>query len=288
MSANTAKSKQAKAAPMEAELITTEAGTQDYSHLPLNEQAAMRCKARIEGALKGATVAYYDMAFGLLEAYENDYAKIWGYDNFADYVEKSLDMRYRSAYYMVEIGKVARTYEIDRVLIERIGWTKMKEIASFITANPDKKQQYLDMAESMSTSQLKEALGSEVRMTEGSGAKPAIMRLSMKLEGDAANMVNDGLALACGDIGKEDVSLAFQHIVGEWLVARGSSPTATSLEDWTAYLEKTYGVKLVRAEAADSIDALLSGREATSASEDAALEDLLNATEDDLDELLKS
>jgi hypothetical protein len=107
----------------------------------------------------------------------------------------------------------------------------------------------------------------------------------MKLEGDAANIVNDGLNLAYGDIGKEDVGLAIQHIVGEWLVARGSAPVATTLEDWQKYLKKTYGVDLVRAESADSIDALLTGAP-TSDDEEMALDHLITSTQSDLDSLL--
>ena len=59
------------------------------------------------------------------------------------------------------------------------------------------------------------------------------------------------------------------------------------MENWIAYLEKTYAVKLVRAEEADSIDALLTGDVKTEAEEDMALEDLLNSTEYELDALTK-
>ena len=271
----------------EAELLPAETRQNDYSHLPINEQAAFRCKDRIEYAAKSASIAFYDMAMGLLEAYENDYAKIWGYENFSEYVEKSLDMKYRSAYYMVEIGKVSRKYEIDRGQIERIGWTKMREIASFIQEKPEEAHRYLSMAENMSATQLKEALNAEVRMTAGREAAPAVMRLSMKLEWDSANLVNDGLVMAYGDIGKEDVALALQHIVGEWLVARGATPTSATLEDWVAYLKKTYGVTLVRAEESDSIDALLAGGGSSTEVDDQTLEDLLSSTEDELSDLTK-
>lgn len=271
----------------EAELLPAERKGAEYSHLPVNEQAAFRCKDRIENAAKSASIAFYDMAMGLLEAYENDYARIWGYENFSEYVEKSLDMKYRSAYYMVEIGKVSRKYEIDRNQIERIGWTKMREIASFIQEKPEEAQRYLEMAENMSATQLKEALSAEVRMTAGREAAPAVMRLSMKLEGDSANLVNDGLIMAYGDIGKEDVALALQHIVGEWLVARGAALASSTLEDWISYLKKTYGVTLVRAEESDSIDALLAGGGQGADVDDQTLEDLLSATEDDLSDLTK-
>jgi hypothetical protein len=282
--------KQAAKAPAadapKAELLPAHPDVKDYSNLPVNERAAFMCKDRIENASKNASTAFYDISMGLLEAYENDYARIWGFTNFSDYVEGSLDMKYRSAYYLVEIGKIVRKFNIDRGQIERIGWTKMKEIAGYISAKPEEAGHYLALAESMSVSNLKEALGSEAKITEGSDARPAIMRLSLKLEGDSANMVNDGLALAYGDIGKEDVNLALSHIIGEWLVARGASPKASTLEDWQSYLEKVYGVKLVKAEEADAIDALLAGGETQAGEDDTALEELLNSTESELDGLV--
>ena len=267
----------------EGELLP--AGKDTHSGLPLNERKALECRERIETAAKNASTAFYDMSMGLLEAYENDYAKIWGYENFSDYVESALDMKYRSAYYMVEVGKVSRQFAIDRGQIERIGWTKMKEIASFIQEKPEDAKHYIEMAESMSVRQLQDSLRAEVRMTEQREARPAILRLSMKFEGEGADIVSGALTTAYADIGRDDAALAFQHIAGEWLMARGATPAA-ALEDWLSYLKNVYGVTLVRSESADSLDALLTG-EATTSADDLALEDLLSSDRNEVADLAK-
>ena len=106
---------------VQTELMPKEA----TAELSIHEQKAAQCKERIETAHKGASVAFYDMSMGLLEAFENEYPKVWGYENFSDYVEKALDMKYRTAYYMVEIGKVVRDLAIDKGRVQRIGWTKL-------------------------------------------------------------------------------------------------------------------------------------------------------------------
>lgn len=271
-----------------AEVMGTEMETEMENTTPMVREGASvhsiqaeKCRQRIEDAIRGANVAFYDLSMGLLEAYENDYAKDWGYDNWTQYVEGKLDMKYRTAYYMVEIAKAVRQLGISKERVQKIGWTKLKEITGVITSKPNESEKYLDMAENMSTSELREALHSEVKLTEGKEATAAIMRMSLKFEGDAAGIMSDGLSLAYGDIGKEDVSLALSHIVGEWLLARGGNVQSSTLEDWVAYIKKVYGVTMVKATDEEGIDALLADRdevmevEATEAEDDAALEELL-------------
>ena len=255
------------------------------TELSIHEQKAAQCKERIENAHKGASVAFYDMAMGLLEASENEYPRVWGYENFSDYVEKALDMKYRTAYYMVEIGKVVRDLAIDKDRVQRIGWTKLKEIAGVLRDQPTDANKYLTMAESMSTTQLQDALRSDVKLTESKDAKPALMRMSLKFEGDSAAVLSDGLSMAYGDIGRDDASLALTHIVGEWLIARGGTPQSSTLEDWISFLKSAYGVDLVKAESQESIDSLLIDADATQVSD--SVDALLSSADDDLDELLK-
>jgi hypothetical protein len=268
-----------------AELLSAETGGEkDYSSLPARERAAFRCKDRIGDALGKSTLAFYDLSCALLEAYDEDYPKVWGFTNFIDYVESELGMKYRSAYYLVEVGRIIKKYNIDTDQAKRIGWTKMKEITSYIQAKPDEASRYLDMAENMSRRELQDQLSSEVKVTDSAEGRPQVMRVSLKLEADAASILSDALALAYGDLGREDVSMAFQHIASEWLVARGGTPGGVTLETWLQYLEQAYGVKLVRSSPDESIDALLSGK-SSGEDDDAALEELLSSTEDELSQL---
>jgi hypothetical protein len=267
-----------------SELLPVEAaGTRDYSDLPAREQAAFRCKDRIGDALGKSTLAFYDLSCGLMEAYDENYHKIWGYANFVDYVEAELGMKYRSAYYLIEVGRIIKKFNIDTDQAKRIGWTKMREITSYIQKTPDDANRYLDMAENMSRRDLQEQLQSEseVKVTDAVNARPQVMRLSLKLEADAASIISDALALAYGDLGREDAVMAFQHIASEWLISRGGTPSGVTLDTWLSYLENSYGVKLVQSSSDESIDALLSG-DSAGEEDKAALEELLSSTEDEL------
>jgi hypothetical protein len=57
------------------------------------------------------------------------------------------------------------------------------------------------------------------------------------------------------------------------------------VEDWVDYLEKAYGVKLVRATAEESLDALLADGPQDMENDDATLEELLSSTASDLAEM---
>jgi hypothetical protein len=114
------------------------------------------------------------------------------------------------------------------------------------------------MAENMSTSQLKEELRTEIKVTDGRDSSPGIMRMSFKFEGDSMKLMSDALNLAYSEIGREDAESALEHMAAEWLMLKGTATEAVAdLDDWIAYLEKQFGVKLSRTETHESIDAVL-------------------------------
>jgi hypothetical protein len=256
----------------------------DYSHLPINEQAALRCKDRIEASLSGYTRSLYDMALGFLEAYENDYAKLWGFDAFQTYVEVHLGLKIRFVYYMIDVGKMIRKYDIPAEQVQRIGWTKLSKITASIQEHPDEAARYLEMAENLNRTELEDSLKSEIFATPGREATPDKFRLACVFTGQEASVIQDAIGIAYGDIGQPNATLAIQHIAGEWLVQRGSAQSGVTLEDWTHHLERTFNVRLVRAESEDSIDAIITGSGATE-EDDRALDDLLNSTPEEIEEL---
>ena len=256
----------------------------NFSDISVREEAAKRCRRRISQALHGASVAFYDMALGLLEAHEQEYHREWGFESFREYVEKELDMKYRTAYYMVEIAQMARNLGIDAERIKQIGWTKMRVITGAISNNPEESEKYLHMAESMSQRDLQNAVRSEILMKEAQESKPAVMRMSLKFEGDSAGILSDALSIAYADIGREDVTQALAHIAGEWLMARGGSASASTLEQWIDFIKKTFGVTLVQTGSEEVIDTILT--DTLTPNDEEAIDAQLSG-DDALDELLK-
>ena len=240
------------------------------------EAKANECRVRIKNSFLTATKAFYDLSQDLLEAYDNDYPRLWGYANFVSYCDGELDMKSSMAYGLLDVARTVNELSIPRSRVEAIGWSKMNQLSKALTENPDDADRLLGMAENMSRRDLHEALKQEVTVTDAKAAKAATVRISLKFEGDAAAVVSDGLALAYSEIGQENASLALTHVMGEWLMARNGGAQSASLEDWTAYLEKLYGVKLVKAEASEDLNMILDAKTSTQEEEDdAALEDLL-------------
>lgn len=247
---------------------------------PESQDRATQVREMIEGAVNNMTVAFYDLAVGLYEAYAKNYAQIWGYQNFEAYVTGRLDMKYRRAIYLVDCGKAIVEIGIDREKVQHIGWTKFKEISALIQKKPEEADRYLALAEGVSASQLKEELRKEVEIKQGREATAGVMRMSLKFEGDAMNVVADAIRIANGELGKEDVHASIGHICAEWLMAKSAVGTASSLDDWLLYLERTYGVRLQRVTSEESLESLLEGGEA-SAAEEASIESMLGGEEDD-------
>jgi hypothetical protein len=82
------------------------------------------CRRKITAAYRGAAIAYYDIAVGLLEVWDNDYAKDWGYRNFQDFVETELDMKYRTGYYYVEIARAVKKFNISKGQVQKLAGRK--------------------------------------------------------------------------------------------------------------------------------------------------------------------
>jgi len=272
----------AKAAKKESKAIVKKKGSKVT---PISSKAN-QCRERIERAVINMTTNFVDLSTAMLEAYDNDYASEWGFPNFKEYVEGHLGLKYRKCMYWVNGARAIRELNLDPEQINKIGWTRFKEIAPILLEEPRRQKELLKMAENLSSRQLQEKLREEpgIKQREGKPASAGVMRMSAKFEGDAMSVVSDGLNLAYSELGIEDISAAVQHIVSEWLMTKGTGGQNVSLEDWLNYLEKTYSVKLVKAELDDSLESILTDdatQEAEAGGGDDELESLLGGSGDE-------
>lgn len=72
----------------------------------------------------------FEMADLLAETHDKNYWSDWGFQSFGHYVQESLDIKERQAYYLIQIVTVSRKLNIDRNEIEGIAISKLKEIFS--------------------------------------------------------------------------------------------------------------------------------------------------------------
>ena len=269
------------------EIVTQETMGAINLSLPLEERAA-ECRRAIQDARHQATVASFDLALRIMEASENGYASIWGFRDFDEYAERELQMGVRKAYYFAEVGKAIRSAKLTKEQVDKVGWTKMKEIAKLIMDKPQDAQRYLGMAETLSTKQLQDALRAEretVRVTEGQASTPSVIRMDLKFEAEAGRIVSDAIKLASTEMGVEgNNSLAVQHITAEWLQMKGADSSITTVEDWISHLERIFGVKLQVIQSDESVEAILG--ESAAAGEEEKIDQGLASVDSELDDLL--
>lgn len=94
----------------------------------------------------------------MLEFFENDYHKFFGYTRFGEWVENAgLEIGSRQAYYYVTIGKRARDLGLDKEKLLEIPISNLKEILSL---DPEKYETeirgLLEEADSLSTEEVKD------------------------------------------------------------------------------------------------------------------------------------
>jgi len=258
-----AKGKKAEGKKTEGELLVPEV---------LDGSRSEQVRQELRDARRNVTTTFYNLACNLHEAWENEYHLRWNFDSFKEYVEQELGEVYRKTMYIVNCGKTIKKLGLKADQVEGIGWTKFKEVAPILLEDPSREKELLKLAGEKSASELKDELDKQKRELKGVEAKPPGVRLNLKFYDDAANVVNSAIAVAAEEIGKQDVSMAVNHIMAEWLMAKNNPAEGATLDDWTAYLEKTYGVKLQRVEAEEDINAILGSEEENKIEEEASSE----------------
>lgn len=198
---------------------------------------------------------YLAMAQLLSEAYHKDFYAEWGFKDFREYVETELDVHYRKAMYLVDIWDKVKQLGLSKAKVAKLGWTKMKDIASVVTAENQK--EWLEKAEKMNSRELTEAVKvSRSADTSQAGPVPTITTMTFRLSEAEANIVTEALEEAKKLTETENVVVALEMICQDWLEAKGISPSRTNLEDRIKFMEAAYGVEITwKAKSAETPEA---------------------------------
>jgi hypothetical protein len=114
----------------------------------------------MEGIMTLSNEALYEKALGIAN---NDPDNFWDLgralrrllDRDPDLFQKLLDntdVGSRKAYYLVEINRAFEPLQVARARLLKLGWTKLQLIAGEV--NQDTVEEWLEVAESLSTKQL--------------------------------------------------------------------------------------------------------------------------------------
>jgi hypothetical protein len=191
--------------------------------------------------------SYVDLAKLLAEAYHKEFYLEWGFADFKEYCDAELDVQYRKAMYLVEVADCIKKYKIPIKDVEKLGWTKMKDLATVITE--ENLKEWIAKAKELSSRELTEQVKiSRQEDGEGRGAVPQVTTMKFTMGEAEANVITEALEeakklLEGGDSAQQSV-LALEMICQDWLEAKGAVPERTRLSDHLKYLERIYGVTL--------------------------------------------
>ena len=121
---------------------------------------------------KGGTKNFYDLARFLAPLHDLRPALL-------KKVEERSNLRRRTLYYLVDVGRMLRNYHIDKAQAERIGWTKLQILASYLNKNDavsdEELTRLLETAAEKKAHELPSVLAGKSRKTR---SRTVLLRLS--------------------------------------------------------------------------------------------------------------
>jgi hypothetical protein len=206
-------------------------------------------RAEIQDANRQVESEYLKMAKLLNEAYHRDYFIEWGFEDWRSYTENELDIHYRKAMYFVDVWDTVKKLNLPMGQVEKLGWTKMKDLTRVMTEKNAK--EWLEKAKKLSTRELTE----EVRVTRkketGRSEGPETIKLNLIMGEDEGNIVLDAIEEAKKLTESPNEVVALGMICQDWQEMKGAKPTRASLEAHCRFLKKVYGVDVGRVEEAE-------------------------------------
>ena len=117
----------------------------------------------------------------------------------------------------------------------------MKELVDII--NEKNAEEWLEKAEKLSSRELTAEV-KVIRKKTGTDRRPTSTTLKIPMQEAEASVILEGIEEAKKLCETDDMAVALEMIVQDWMELKGASPERTSLEDHIQFLEKAYGVKV--------------------------------------------
>lgn len=207
----------------------------------LLREDAIRARDMIESG-------YMLLAKCLYDIYHQDvFSTYWNYDSFEDYIDKEIQIAYRKAMYLVEIYGKAKLLNMDMERLERMGWSKARELIRVV--DESNVSEWMDRAENCTVKELNIQVKKEKDKTSDKSSiveeAPIITTITFKLGMAEHAIIDDALQESKSLINSNDLALALANICQEWMETKGVVPQHSTLEDHIAHLQQVYGRKLV-------------------------------------------
>lgn len=197
--------------------------------------------------LNAVEKSYLELAKLINEAYHQQfYREKWGYETFDEYCRTELDMAYRSAINFVHIWDKVLELNLPHEEVEKLGWTKMKDLVNVM--DDENYKEWIESAKTMSTRELTEAV--RVSRRKDTTGAPSTTTMTFKMEESEARVVQDAIEEAKMLCDTDNAVVALEMICQDWLESKGATPKQADLQDHIKWLKKVYGVEIAVGEAA--------------------------------------
>lgn len=190
---------------------------------------------------------YMLLAKCLYDIYHQDvFNTHWNYTSFEHYIDNEIQIAYRKAMYLVEIYGKAKLLNMDMARLERMGWSKARELIRIV--DEENAEEWMSRAENCTVKELNMQVKREKDKSSDKSSiveeAPIITTITFKLGMAEHAIIDDALQESKSLINTSDLALALANICQEWMEAKGVVPQHSTLEDHIQYLQQIYGRKL--------------------------------------------
>lgn len=185
-------------------------------------------------------VNYFKLGGVLKVIQENSWFE--GHPDFATYVRENFGFEERKAKYLISIYTNLVTKQIPWEKVSHLGWTKLKDLAPKLTA--ENVDEWVKKAENATVLELQAMIKAGETSEEGDKAVKTtddIIKFSLKLKQDQADIVQQALAKAKGELHTEYDTVALENICASYV---GGNIKVQSVDDvinqfgWDKILER--------------------------------------------------
>lgn len=172
----------------------------------------------------------------------NDNSWYEGFASFSEFVVEKFGFADRKARYLISIYDNLVTKQIQWEKVSHLGWTKLKELAPILT--PENVDEWVAKAEKLTFSELLAILKPTAEGDTTAQTSDGIVKMTFKFKADQAEIVQQALAKAKGELSTDYDTVAIENICAGYV---GGGSTTVVVKPGVSFAEQ---VKILGFEAA--------------------------------------
>lgn len=179
---------------------------------------------RLKECFKKESQYWYDTAVLSYQVIESEEWKRKGYASVKEYVLNEfadLGVSYQVFMYRVKMGEAIFKYDLRREDLEKFGWTKFKDMASYLMMGDIETEEIMEVIEKaneLSTREFANFIRYKKKTYIGEHKDVPVMELRLKFFGDQIPIIEQALKLAFQFSQTDNASVAFLYIATDFLM----------------------------------------------------------------------